>query len=76
MNYKILFIIALLIGFFFGCSHPEVKVVYKEVMIPVACDVKKPDKPALKDDPVVNMINLSAYIRKLEHSLSICLKRD
>lgn len=72
MNYKIFFFI----GLFFiltGCAVKQ-EVVYKEVKVPVQCDVVLPQRPKITQDTVSNTVELISYSKSLEELLKVCVK--
>lgn len=59
--------------FVWGCEGKiEYYPVYKEVKIPVPCEVTPPDKPLFIGDPVKDNINILHYTEMLQAALSAC----
>lgn len=56
--------------FFSGCSTPQV--VYKEVKVPIKCDVSARKKPAKNANTILYLKELLVYVEGLERDLSYC----
>lgn len=65
-----IFIIILHI-FLYGCSQ---KVIYKEVKIPIKCDITMPQKPQLtKENFLEDLSKVLIYTETLEKDLKFCI---
>lgn len=53
-----------------GCAQPDV--VYKEVKVPVKCDVKERKKPKQESNVVLYLKELLIYTEGLERDLAFC----
>lgn len=56
----------------FGCSRTVTVVDYKDVYIPVACDVPFPAKPVPQDNAALLNVELLEYMKKLHIALKLC----
>ena len=66
-----IFIIILHIFYAYGCSQ---KVVYKEVKIPIKCDITMPEKPKLTQDNFLeDLSKVLIYTETLEKDLLFCI---
>lgn len=68
------FLAAFLLG---GCATKEVPVVKiqkQEVLVPIKCEIKKPQKPIFSDNVISNVADLAEYAKKLEIALNKCAK--
>lgn len=52
------------------------KIEYREVKIPVRCNVSTPPRPAYNGDPVIGVLDALEYAEKLETLLRICTKGE
>lgn len=62
---------------FVGCSaKPEVitKTIYKDVYVPVKCQVKMPKKPKFEPENLSSAKELAVYYRQVEALLMECVK--
>lgn len=66
------FITLLLAFFMLGCSN-KTQVIYKEVKIPIKCNVDKIPKPAYSDNLIQDLKNLAVYAELLEKDLNFCI---
>lgn len=57
-----------------GCAEPSI--VYKEVKIPVRCDIKLPEKPEKSDDLVDTYARILKYTELVEAGLYFCVKGE
>jgi len=56
-----------------GCSTKVVtKIEYRDVKIPVRCDVTVPERPAYNADPVMGVVDILEYVETLEALLKAC----
>lgn len=58
-----------------GCTNqPEVvyRTVYKDVLVPVKCDITLPIRPIQTDSPVLNTLNIIEYTQTMEIALKAC----
>jgi hypothetical protein len=56
-----------------GCAPKTVtKVEYRDVYVPVRCNITAPERPAYNHDPVMGVVDLLEYIEKLELLLQTC----
>lgn len=53
-----------------GCAQPDV--IYKEVKVPVKCDVKERKKPKQNSNVVLYLKELLIYTEGLERDLAFC----
>lgn len=53
-----------------GCAQPDV--VYKEVKVPIKCDVKERKKPKQNSNVVLYLKELLIYTEGLERDLAFC----
>lgn len=70
---KIVFFTGLILGLS-SCSVASGTIQYKEVKVPVACQVEIPERPKMTDDTVVNTIELITFTKDLEQLLKVCVK--
>lgn len=70
---RVVFFIGLIIGLS-SCSVSSGTIQYKEVKVPVACQVEIPERPKMTDDTVVNTIELITFTKDLEQLLKVCVK--
>lgn len=70
---KIVFFTGLIIGLS-SCSVSSGTIQYKEVKVPVKCQVEIPKRPAMTDDTVVNTIELITFTKDLEELLKVCVE--
>lgn len=70
---KIVFFTGLIIGLS-SCSVSSGTIQYKEVKVPVSCQVEIPERPAMTDDTVVNTIELITFTKDLEELLKVCVE--
>lgn len=58
-----------------GCAcKPEIvwKTEYRDVYVPVKCDVSMPDRPEINEDAVIMVLDLVGYAAELEALLEVC----
>lgn len=48
------------------------KVEYRDVLVPVRCNVTTPPRPKYEGDPVMGTISILEYVEKLETLLKVC----
>lgn len=65
-----LIVLTLFIYFMKGCAEP--KVVFKEVKVPVACDVKERKKPLKNTNMLEYLKEVLIYAEGLEKDLAYC----
>lgn len=65
-----LIVLTLFIYFMKGCAEP--KVVFKEVKVPVACDVKERKKPLKNANVLEYLKEVLVYAEGLEKDLNYC----
>lgn len=65
-----LLILTLFIYFMKGCAEP--KVVYKEVKVPIQCDVKPRKKPLKNANVIEYLKEVLIYAEGLEKDLNYC----
>lgn len=65
-----LLILTLFVYFMKGCAEPQV--VYKEVKVPVACDVKERKKPLKNANVLEYLKEVLVYAEGLEKDLNYC----
>lgn len=66
-----IFIIILHIFYAYGCSQ---KVIYKEVKVPIKCDITMPQKPKLTQDNFLeDLSKVLIYTETLEKDLLFCI---
>lgn len=70
---RIVFFTGLILGLS-SCAISSETVKYKEVKVPVACQVEIPERPKMTDDTVVNTIELITFTKDLEQLLKVCVK--
>lgn len=70
---KITFFVGLILGLS-SCSVSSGTIQYKEVKVPVACEIQIPARPVMTDDTVVNTIELITFTKDLEQLLKVCVK--
>lgn len=70
---KIVFFTGLIIGLSSCAANPNI--VYKEVKVPVSCQVEIPERPAMTDDTVKNTIELITFTKDLEELLKVCVEK-
>ena len=73
--YRMKTIISLCIIFFLllsGCAY-NTETIYKEVKIPVKCNIKRMGKPTYKGDLMLDLQNLLIYSDLIENNLDFCL---
>lgn len=70
---KVVFFIGLTLGLS-SCSVSSGTIQYKEVKVPVACQIEIPERPKMTDDTVVNTIELITFTKNLEELLKVCVK--
>ena len=61
--------------FFSGCAGKErviTQTVYKDVLIPVPCDVPEPQAPGRQENVVFAVIELRDYAERLKLALGAC----
>ncbi|CAK00337.1 hypothetical protein [Helicobacter acinonychis] len=71
---KKLFLLAL--GFcalFSGCAK---QIVYKEVKIPIRCDIERPMRPSARLESLEYLRSLLVYVETLENDLKFCTKTN
>lgn len=69
-SFSTLLIFTLFIYFMKGCAEP--KVVFKEVKVPVACDVKERKKPLKNANMLEYLKEVLVYAEGLEKDLAYC----
>jgi len=52
------------------------KVEYRDVYVPVRCNVSIPPRPGYNADPVMGVVDLCEYAEKLEMLLHTCTKGE
>ncbi|PAF42765.1 hypothetical protein BKH40_07655 [Helicobacter sp. 11S02629-2] len=57
-------------------SACSTKVVYKDVYIPVKCDITTPIKPKPTNDLITNIANAFTYSKLLEDALNFCANKN
>jgi hypothetical protein len=58
---------------FTGCAPKVVtNTVYKDVYIPVRCNVTPPPRPQYNPNPVLGVVDILEYVEKLELLLKTC----
>lgn len=57
---------------FVGCSFKEVEVEYRNVYIPVRCDVPKRERPKKSNSIAENFKRILIYTEILEKDLKVC----
>lgn len=67
-----IFITSLFLFLSLGCSN-KTQVIYKEVKIPIKCNVDKISKPAYSDNLIQDLKNLAVYTELLEKDLNFCI---
>lgn len=65
-----LVIVVLFIIFLTACAEP--KVIFKEVKVPVKCDVKERARPAKNSNAVLYLKEILIYTEGLERDLAFC----
>ena len=64
------------VAFTASCARTVIKTetvtVYRDVKVPVRCDVSVPERPRYNGDPVTGVVDLCEYAEKLEGLLRIC----
>lgn len=65
-----LIVLALFVYFMKGCAEP--KAVFKEVKVPVACDVKERKKPLKNANVLEYLKEVLVYAEGLEKDLNYC----
>jgi len=56
-----------------GCAPKTVtRIEYRDVYIPVRCEVQMPPRPAYNPDPVMGVVDILEYTEKLELLLKTC----
>lgn len=70
---KVVFFTGLIIGLS-SCSVSGGAIKYKEVKVPVKCEVQVPERPQMTDDTVVNTIELITFTKDLEELLKVCVE--
>lgn len=70
---KVVFFLGLILGLS-SCAVSSGTVEYKEVKVPVACQVDIPERPKMTDDTVVNTIELITFTKDLEALLKVCVE--
>lgn len=70
---KIVFFVGLILGLS-SCSVSSGTIQYKEVKVPVACQVKIPERPQMTNDTVANTVELITFTKDLEELLKVCVK--
>lgn len=48
------------------------KTEYRDVLVPVRCNVSVPPRPEYNPDPVMGVVDLCEYAEKLEALLNVC----
>lgn len=66
-----LFVFGIVAGFFTGCSKPIYKVQTKEVLIPIKCNLKLPQKPQ-ENGSFESHKALAIYFQKIEQIAKDC----
>lgn len=66
------FISLLLTLFLISCSN-KTQVIYKEVKIPIKCNIDKISKPIYSDNLIQDLKNLAVYAELLEKDLNFCI---
>jgi len=56
-----------------GCSKVVTKIEYRDVAVPVRCDVAVPPRPAYNADPVMGVVDILEYAETLEALLRACV---
>jgi len=57
-----------------GCTTKTVtKIEYRDVKVPVRCDVAIPPRPAYNPDAVMGVVDILEYAEKLEALLRACV---
>jgi hypothetical protein len=54
------------------CTRTVTKIEYRDVYIPVRCNINIPDRPAYNPNTVMGVINVLEYCEKLEVLLKTC----
>lgn len=58
---------------FSGCAGPgQTEYIYKDVYVPVRCQIIKPVRPVYQPDPVTATVEILEYTETLETLLNIC----
>lgn len=70
---KIIFFTGLIIGLS-ACSISGATIQYKEVKVPVKCQVAIPERPQMTDDVIKNTIELITFTKDLEELLKVCVE--
>lgn len=67
----------LMLGFVLVCfSACAEKIVYKEVLVPVKCDVKDRDKPKKSQSLTIYLKEILIYTEGLERDLDYCKGKE
>lgn len=56
-----------------GCAKPEIITEYKEVAIPLKCQVEFPKKPKFDKDDLQSVKDLAEYYALVEELLKACI---
>lgn len=65
-----LFVLLILMLFMKGCAEP--RIVYKEVKVPIKCDVKERSKPVKNGNVLEFLKEVLIYAEGLEKDLDYC----
>ena len=66
--FKLLYFLS--ITLFIGCASTS----YKEVFIPVKCNIEYPQLPNQTHDLITNQKQIVIYVKELENALDCCIK--
>jgi len=52
------------------------KIEYRDVKVPVRCNVSIPPRPAYRGDPTMGVVDMLEYTERLETLLKVCAKGE
>ena len=72
-HWSIALVIFCIVIILWGCAtKKETAVEYKQVLIPVKCKVKIPEKPQIEENPIKMNLSILQYAEKLEIAIRNC----